>query len=194
MMKPTGEGPRFKSKDEILAECANGRPSPRPRGLSLLLQGGAGSNTFLALKNAGVKDSGCTSALEMNGARPVAADRRGSADGCPRNRQSGIERACFLPPGGAKNRRAVEKLSGWRGDALANVRRDKGRTMSIFDDPFDSSANSSGRAVFAASTAPPPSTITPSGLALRAGRAANQRREAVRGVVASAVIACGVSA
>jgi len=45
--EPTGEGQRFKSKDEILAECAT-VASRRPRGLSLLLQGPRASNTFLA--------------------------------------------------------------------------------------------------------------------------------------------------
>ena len=42
MMKPTAEGPRFKSKDEILAECATVGISPEHAGLSLLLQGRAG--------------------------------------------------------------------------------------------------------------------------------------------------------
>ena len=41
MMKPTAEGPRFKSQDEILAECATVGITPRHAGLSLLLQGRA---------------------------------------------------------------------------------------------------------------------------------------------------------
>ncbi len=41
MMKPTAEGPRFKSKDEILAECATVGISHDHAGLSLLLQGRA---------------------------------------------------------------------------------------------------------------------------------------------------------
>ena len=56
MMKPTAEGPRFKSKDEILAECATvgiGQSTPV---ILYCFKGARASNTFLALKNAGVKD------------------------------------------------------------------------------------------------------------------------------------------
>jgi thiosulfate/3-mercaptopyruvate sulfurtransferase len=56
MMKPTAEGPRFKSKDEILAECATiGVTCDTPVYL-YCFKGARASNTFLALKNAGVKD------------------------------------------------------------------------------------------------------------------------------------------
>jgi len=56
MMKPTAEGPRFKSSDEILAECATvGITKDTPVYL-YCFKGARASNTLLALKNAGVKD------------------------------------------------------------------------------------------------------------------------------------------
>ena len=56
MMKPTAEGPRFKSKDEILAECATVGISEATPVYLYCFKGARASNTFLALKNAGVKD------------------------------------------------------------------------------------------------------------------------------------------
>ena len=56
MMKPTGEGPRFKSKDEILAECATVGITENTPVYLYCFKGARASNTFLALKNAGVKD------------------------------------------------------------------------------------------------------------------------------------------
>jgi thiosulfate/3-mercaptopyruvate sulfurtransferase len=56
MMKPTAEGPRFKSKDEILAECATVGITPSTPVYLYCFKGARASNTFLALKNAGVKD------------------------------------------------------------------------------------------------------------------------------------------
>jgi thiosulfate/3-mercaptopyruvate sulfurtransferase len=56
MMKPTSEGPRFKSKDEILAECATVGISQNTPVYLYCFKGARASNTFLALKNAGVKD------------------------------------------------------------------------------------------------------------------------------------------
>jgi thiosulfate/3-mercaptopyruvate sulfurtransferase len=56
MMKPTSEGPRFKSKDEILAECATVGISENTPVYLYCFKGARASNTFLALKNAGVKD------------------------------------------------------------------------------------------------------------------------------------------
>ena len=56
MMKPTAEGPRFKSKNEILAECASvGITADTPVYL-YCFKGARASNTFVALKEAGVKD------------------------------------------------------------------------------------------------------------------------------------------
>jgi thiosulfate/3-mercaptopyruvate sulfurtransferase len=56
MMKPTAEGQRFKSKAEILAECASvGITQDTPVYL-YCFKGARASNTFLALKEAGVKD------------------------------------------------------------------------------------------------------------------------------------------
>jgi thiosulfate/3-mercaptopyruvate sulfurtransferase len=56
MMKPTSEGQRFKSKDEILAECATVGISQNTPVYLYCFKGARASNTFLALKNAGVKD------------------------------------------------------------------------------------------------------------------------------------------
>ena len=56
MMKPTGEGPRFKAKDEILAECATVGITPDTPVYLYCFKGARASNTYLALKNAGVKD------------------------------------------------------------------------------------------------------------------------------------------
>ncbi len=56
MMKPSAEGPRFKSKDEILAECATVGITPDTPDYLYCFKGARASNTFLALKNAGVKD------------------------------------------------------------------------------------------------------------------------------------------
>ena len=56
MMKPTAEGPRFKSKNEILAECATVGITPDTAVYLYCFKGARASNTFLALKNAGVKD------------------------------------------------------------------------------------------------------------------------------------------
>lgn len=56
MMKPTGEGPRFKSKNEILAECATVGITPATSVYLYCFKGARASNTFLALKNAGVTD------------------------------------------------------------------------------------------------------------------------------------------
>jgi thiosulfate/3-mercaptopyruvate sulfurtransferase len=56
MMKPTAEGPRFKSKDEILAECATVGITPTTPVYLYCFKGARASNTFLALKNAGIKD------------------------------------------------------------------------------------------------------------------------------------------
>jgi len=56
MMKPTAEGPRFKSAPEILAECATVGISPDTPVYLYCFKGARASNTFLALKEAGVKD------------------------------------------------------------------------------------------------------------------------------------------
>jgi thiosulfate/3-mercaptopyruvate sulfurtransferase len=56
MMKPTAEGQRFKSRDEILAECATVGISQNTPVYLYCFKGARASNTFLALKNAGVKD------------------------------------------------------------------------------------------------------------------------------------------
>lgn len=56
MMKPTGEGPRFKTPAEILAECATvGITKDTPVYL-YCFKGARASNTFVALKDAGIKN------------------------------------------------------------------------------------------------------------------------------------------
>ena len=56
MMKPTPHGQMFKSVDEILAECATvGITRDRPVYL-YCFKGARASNTFIALKEAGIKD------------------------------------------------------------------------------------------------------------------------------------------
>jgi thiosulfate/3-mercaptopyruvate sulfurtransferase len=56
MMKPTADGPRFKSSDEILAECATVGITKETPVYLYCFKGARASNTLLALKNAGVKD------------------------------------------------------------------------------------------------------------------------------------------
>lgn len=56
MMKPTAEGQRFKSGPEILAECATVGIKPETPVYLYCFKGARASNTFLALKEAGVKD------------------------------------------------------------------------------------------------------------------------------------------
>ena len=56
MMKPTAEGPRFKSATEILAECATVNIAADTPVYLYCFKGARASNTFVALKNAGVKD------------------------------------------------------------------------------------------------------------------------------------------
>jgi len=56
MMKPTPEGPRFKSSDEILAECATVGITKETPVYLYCFKGARASNTLLALKNAGVND------------------------------------------------------------------------------------------------------------------------------------------
>ena len=56
MMKPSAEGPMFKSKDEILAECATVGISAKTPVYIYCFKGARASNTFLALKEAGIED------------------------------------------------------------------------------------------------------------------------------------------
>ncbi|MDX2287294.1 MAG: sulfurtransferase [Hyphomicrobiaceae bacterium] len=56
MMKPTSEGPRFKSRAEILAECATVGITPDTPVYLYCFKGARASNTFVALKEAGIKD------------------------------------------------------------------------------------------------------------------------------------------
>ncbi|MEM6382273.1 MAG: sulfurtransferase [Pseudomonadota bacterium] len=56
MMKPTAEGSVLKSKSEILAECATVGIKPDTPVKLYCFKGARASNTFVALKEAGVKD------------------------------------------------------------------------------------------------------------------------------------------
>jgi thiosulfate/3-mercaptopyruvate sulfurtransferase len=56
MMKPTPEGPMIKSKDEVLAECATVGITTETPVYIYCFKGARASNSFLALKEAGVKD------------------------------------------------------------------------------------------------------------------------------------------
>jgi thiosulfate/3-mercaptopyruvate sulfurtransferase len=56
MMKPTPAGPMFKSREEILAECATVGITQKTPVVLYCFKGARASNTFLALKNAGIKD------------------------------------------------------------------------------------------------------------------------------------------
>ena len=56
MMKPTPDGPMMKSKDEVLAECATVGITTETPVYIYCFKGARASNSFLALKEAGVKD------------------------------------------------------------------------------------------------------------------------------------------
>jgi len=55
-MKPTAQGPLFKSPDEIRAECATAGIKPSDKVYLYCFKGARASNTFLALKQAGFSD------------------------------------------------------------------------------------------------------------------------------------------
>jgi thiosulfate/3-mercaptopyruvate sulfurtransferase len=56
MMKPTPEGTRLKAPEEIMAECATVGVTPETPVYLYCFKGARASNTYLALKEAGVKD------------------------------------------------------------------------------------------------------------------------------------------
>jgi thiosulfate/3-mercaptopyruvate sulfurtransferase len=56
MMKPGENGPVFKNKDEVLAECQTAGITPDTPVILYCFKGARTSNTFIALKEAGVKD------------------------------------------------------------------------------------------------------------------------------------------
>jgi thiosulfate/3-mercaptopyruvate sulfurtransferase len=56
MMKPTPNGPMFKSRDEILAECATVGITPSTPVVLYCFKGARASNTLVALKEAGVEN------------------------------------------------------------------------------------------------------------------------------------------
>ena len=55
MMKPTPAGPMFKSREEILAECASVGITPQTPVVLYCFKGARASNTLVALKEAGVE-------------------------------------------------------------------------------------------------------------------------------------------
>jgi thiosulfate/3-mercaptopyruvate sulfurtransferase len=56
MMKPTPNGPMFKSRDEILAECATVGVTPATPVVLYCFKGARASNTLVALKEAGIEN------------------------------------------------------------------------------------------------------------------------------------------
>ena len=56
MMKPTAAGPMFKSRDEILAECATVGITPKTPVVLYCFKGARASNTLVALKEAGIEN------------------------------------------------------------------------------------------------------------------------------------------
>ncbi|MBX9587724.1 MAG: sulfurtransferase [Hyphomonadaceae bacterium] len=56
MMKPTPDGTRLKAPEEIMAECATVGVTPETPVYLYCFKGARASNTYLALKEAGVKD------------------------------------------------------------------------------------------------------------------------------------------
>lgn len=56
MMKPTPNGPMFKSREEILAECATVGVTPETPVVLYCFKGARASNTLVALNEAGVKN------------------------------------------------------------------------------------------------------------------------------------------
>jgi len=56
MMKPTPQGPMFKSRDEILAECATVGITPDTPVVIYCFKGARAANTFVALEEAGVRN------------------------------------------------------------------------------------------------------------------------------------------
>jgi thiosulfate/3-mercaptopyruvate sulfurtransferase len=56
MMKPTPSGPMFKSREEILAECATVGVTPKTTVVLYCFKGARASNTLVALKEAGIED------------------------------------------------------------------------------------------------------------------------------------------
>jgi thiosulfate/3-mercaptopyruvate sulfurtransferase len=56
MMKPTAAGPMFKSREEILAECASVGITPKTPVVLYCFKGARASNTLVALKEAGIEN------------------------------------------------------------------------------------------------------------------------------------------
>jgi thiosulfate/3-mercaptopyruvate sulfurtransferase len=56
MMKPTPTGPMFKSREEILAECATIGVTPKTPVVLYCFKGARAANTLVALKEAGIED------------------------------------------------------------------------------------------------------------------------------------------
>jgi thiosulfate/3-mercaptopyruvate sulfurtransferase len=56
MMKPTPHGPRLKAPEEIMAECASVGVTPDTPVYLYCFKGARAANTYLALKEAGIKD------------------------------------------------------------------------------------------------------------------------------------------
>ena len=173
MMKPTAEGPRFKSKDEILAECATVGITQNTPVYLYCFKGARASNTFLALKNAGVKDVrmyfGSWNEWSRDPSLPI---EEGLPTDAALHRQGGIERACFDGPADARPGR--DRSAGRGGRAFAIGGATKGNAACppsmIRSTPI---ASCRGPAASAASIVPRPNTSGGADAALRAGRRAS---------------------
>jgi len=131
------------------------------------------------VKNAGVKDVRMYFAPGTSGrANPSLPIDEGLRQ-CPRNRQSGIQRACFNRPA-AQNAAGPVKI--WRGTASAVVWRDNEAQHVHLDDPFDADRELTRSAcVCPASIAPLPNRSCRAGLrcepvAVSGGNATRRRR------------------
>ena len=91
MMKPTAEGPRFKSKNEILAECATVGITPNTTVYLYCFKGARGLEHIPRAKERWRKGRPDVFwLLERMVAGSVAADRGGAADGGQAHHQGGV--------------------------------------------------------------------------------------------------------
>lgn len=90
LMKPGADGPVFKAKDEVLAECLTAGITPDTPVIVYCFKGARASNTFLVLKEAGVKNVkvyfGSWNELSRDPALPIE-------EGFPRATESGYAEA-----------------------------------------------------------------------------------------------------
>ena len=184
MMKPTAEGRASSPRTRF---WRNAPPSAFPQTTPVYLycfKGARASNTFLALKNAGVKDVrmyfGSWNEWSRDPSLPID---EGLPTDAKLNRQSGIKRACSSPAG---LQRPGGDLSPDGSGGTSAVAMWQGGGMSIFDDPFDAERELTRPAASAASIAPQPS-MKRRRWRCAASLSPNEEKR-YEGVVASAVV------